>query len=98
MKAKVFTIETGRIYTAKDIPAWHRTLLMSCHHSGACDQDVKEAAPYFAVNNPDALRDWLKEFGAWDQAELSNDADNLNRLLWLAAGDLHEQGEFYIGI
>ena len=34
---------------------------------------------------PDAIRAELKEYGAWDDAELADDAANWQRLLWCAA-------------
>jgi len=32
----------------------------------------------------------LKEYGAWDAAELSDHTDNLTRLLWCACCDIAE--------
>jgi hypothetical protein len=67
------------------------------YHSGACDLDIKELqqdsgiSGQLAAFNPDIVRDCLKEYGAWDSAELSNHADNLERLLWIACGDLVDQ-------
>lgn len=95
---KVFTFEVGQSYTLADIPDSHRDLLMSCHHSGACDSDVQSAATLFAVDDPDGLRRYLREFGAWDADELADDPANLQRLIWLGAGDIQERGEMYIGI
>jgi hypothetical protein len=34
----------------------------------------------------------LKEYGAWDAEELADHDENLQRILWLAARDIHEQG------
>jgi len=30
----------------------------------------------------------LQEYGGWEPAQLANHADNLERLLWIACGDL----------
>lgn len=39
---------------------------------------------------PEALRSVLKEYGAWDATQLDNDADNWERILWIAASDIIE--------
>lgn len=39
---------------------------------------------------PADVRLELKEFGTWDDTELANHDDNLNRILWLACGDVVE--------
>ena len=64
------------------------------YHSGACDSDIAELmemdsikAQLFGIA-PQVLSEELKEFGAWDDSELSNHGDNLARILWLACGDL----------
>jgi hypothetical protein len=36
----------------------------------------------------DKLAIELKEYGAWDEIELSNHNDNLKRILWIAAGNI----------
>ncbi len=95
---QTFTLQVGNSYTLEDIPETHRELLTNCHHRGACDNDVAEALPYFAIDNKAGLRRYLKEFGAWNDAELQNDNANLSRLLWIMAGDIQEQHEAYIGI
>lgn len=41
--------------------------------------------------DPEKVRAELKEYGAWDSAELSNHADNIRRLVWIAAGDISEE-------
>jgi hypothetical protein len=33
----------------------------------------------------------LREYGAWDSDELADHAQNLQRLLWIACGDIAEQ-------
>ena len=65
-----------------------------CSHQGECDEDVD----YWAtrITRPDevtaeALRLELKEYGSWDAEELSNDRDNWQRIIWLAAGNLREE-------
>jgi hypothetical protein len=64
------------------------------YHSGACDSDIDELLELEPIKAqlsaipPQVLREELKEFGAWDDSELSNHGDNLARILWIACGDL----------
>jgi len=69
------------------------------YHSGACDSDIAELMKLDSIKAqlsaiaPQVLSDELKEFGAWDESELSNHGDNLARILWIACGDLVDSGE-----
>ncbi len=70
----------------------------ACSHSGSCDDDVAHWAPLVAAQvekdnfpckpTPELIRAELKEYGAWDAAELADDAQNWQRLVWLAAGQI----------
>lgn len=66
----------------------------SISHSGPCDDDVATLIkrPKFRSQlddiDPDMLRAELKEYGAWEDAELQDHDTNLQRILWLAAGDI----------
>jgi hypothetical protein len=68
----------------------------SMSHSGLCDADVAAGlelpslAQQLAAIDPDSLRRELKEYGAWDDADLSDHQQNLSRILWLAAGDIKD--------
>jgi hypothetical protein len=68
----------------------------SAHHQGQCDDDVRDLSevPYVKAQldalGPDAVRKELKEYGAWAADELADHERNLQRLLWLAAGDVVE--------
>jgi hypothetical protein len=35
--------------------------------------------------DPDLIREELKEYGAWDEEELSDDYENMQRIVWIAA-------------
>ena len=66
------------------------------YHSGACDADIAELmeldsikAQLFGIA-PQVLSEELKEFGAWDEKELSDHNSNLARILWIACGDIQE--------
>ena len=64
------------------------------YHSGSCDSDIAELMEMGSIKAqlsgiaPQVLSDELKEYGAWDDLELSNHEDNLARILWIACGDL----------
>lgn len=66
----------------------------SAAHQGACDEDVSTLleSPYIAAQfekiDPEDIRLDLKGYGAWDETELADDAQNRARILWLAAGDV----------
>lgn len=68
-------------------------------HPGPCDADVQalSEAPEIKAQldaiDPAALREELKEFGAWEDHELEDHAENLQRVLWIAAGDIAENPE-----
>tara|TARA_Y100000034_G_scaffold130321_2_gene188574 strand:- start:102480 stop:102695 length:216 start_codon:yes stop_codon:yes gene_type:complete len=44
--------------------------------------------------NPDELKDYLREFGAWSKEELKDHDENRLRLEWIVDGDISERGEF----
>lgn len=66
----------------------------SASHQGQCDDDVKALSEVPAIrrqlNKIDAqeLADALSEYGAWDETELKDHEQNLQRALWLACGDI----------
>ena len=66
------------------------------HHQGPCDSDIKKLRNIPAIKrqlnrlDPVKVRDVLREYGAWDDDELSDHDDNLDRLLWIACGDIVE--------
>ena len=66
----------------------------SASHQGACDADVlalsrvPAIAKQIANIDPMALALELKESGAWDVDELSDNTQNRQRILWIAAGNI----------
>lgn len=68
----------------------------TCFHPGQCDADVAALREVPKIKRQldklDAklVAECLKEYGAWDDEELSNHDQNLNRLLWVAACDIAE--------
>ena len=74
-----------------------KTQALSACHQGQCDEDVRELskepriARQLAKLDPASVREELREYGAWDETELSDHEQNLQRVLWLAAGDIESQ-------
>ena len=65
-----------------------------CSHQGQCDGDVEFWANKIQrpeTLTPELLAAELKEYGAWDADELSDDAANWQRLIWIAAGNIKEE-------
>lgn len=65
----------------------------ACHHQGSCGDDV--AHWQYKIDRPETLtpeilKAELKEYGAWDDEELADDAANWRRIIWLAAGNIQE--------
>lgn len=61
-----------------------------CSHQGECIHDVEAVIPELDLSgiDPEELRIELSEYGAWDDEELSNHDENLNRWVWLCACDI----------
>jgi hypothetical protein len=66
------------------------------HHQGQCDQDIEDLRRVPSIKkqldrlDPDRVREVLRDYGAWDDDELSDHDANLDRLLWIACGDIVE--------
>lgn len=64
------------------------------YHQGACDEDIYylKRLPHIATQlegiKPSDLRDELRWYGAWDDEDLADHEANLERLLWIACGDI----------
>lgn len=66
----------------------------ACHHTGACDSDVEfwqSRVNRPSEMTPEKLRAELSEYGAWNDYELSDDAANWRRIIWLAAGNIQDE-------
>lgn len=74
--------------------------VLDCCHSGRCDDDVERWTPKIQAQveldgftnrpTPDKIRRELKEYGAWDEAELSDDDANWQRIVWIAAANISD--------
>ena len=69
----------------------------TCFHPGQCDADVlalsrePKIARQLQKLDPKLVAECLKEYGAWDEEELADHQQNLQRLLWVAACDIAEE-------
>jgi hypothetical protein len=65
-------------------------------HPGPCDLDIRDLLQLPAIKRQlnkipvDAIRNEIKEYGAWNENELSNYEDNKARILWIACGNIRE--------
>jgi hypothetical protein len=86
-----FTSGSGRIEL-------QMTLLQArtASHPGMCDGDVRDLSRVPAIRkqldaiDPVILAAELREYGAWEARELADHEQNLQRILWIAAGDITE--------
>ena len=86
------------VTTGNDITlAISRVLLDTVPARGPVDAEISELArnPRIARQiaewDKDNVRSSLKEYGAWDAKELSDDNDNALRLLWILVTDAKEE-------
>ena len=67
----------------------------SCSHSGRCDDDVlslsRSLNRQIAKISPADIAADLKEYGAWDETELQDHDQNIQRILWIAACNISEK-------
>ena len=87
-----FTTSSGRIelnITLKDA--------LTGFHQGQCQEDVEyllSHRPYIrrqlAKIDVQTLRDELREYGDWKTEELEDHETNIQRILWIACGDIVE--------
>lgn len=69
----------------------------TCSHAGDCSLDVKALSQVPKIRRqlaklwPCAVRNELREYGAWSSEELSDHDANLQRLLWLACCYIDEE-------
>ncbi len=67
-----------------------------CSHPGSCDADVQALSekPYIIdqISKLDktVIASDLSEYGAWSDTELQDHEQNVQRLIWIAAGDIAE--------
>lgn len=65
-------------------------------HPGKCDDDIKYLRTLPVIKrqlnkiDKNVLKKELGEYGAWDDEQLNDHEENLNRILWIACGDISE--------
>lgn len=73
-----------------------RADVYACSHSGDCSDDVKRVLnkPYIkkqlAAIEPAQLAKELSEYGAWNETELQDHNANLERWVWISAGNISD--------
>lgn len=73
----------------------------SCAHPGDCGNDVRELSLCSHITtqteewDPEELAAELDEYGAWDEYELSDHEQNIQRMLWIACNDVAESPDVY---
>ena len=70
--------------------------VVDCSQPGPVDEAVEywRGKLSFDVPRPLAVR-YLKEFGAWDDLETAEPESLARRCLWIACGDIRENGEWF---
>lgn len=87
-----FTSSCGRIEIEMTLAQ-----AQSCAHPGQCDVDVMRLSQERKIRRQlekidrEHLKAELREYGAWDDEELADHPQNLQRILWIAAGDIVER-------
>lgn len=90
--------------TQSDMSKGHWSLLMSCYHSGACDDDCDEAAKYFEIKDDEgyvSAVNYLIDAGIDRDKLVINDChpdtyENLESetvlkyYLWMLSGDIQD--------
>ena len=71
--------------------------VLGAYHSGAMDDDIAALSkiPRIARQlkklDPEQVRAELAEYGAWNEEELQDHAQNLQRVLWCGVCDIWEE-------
>ena len=70
--------------------------LSACGGIGQQDDNVAAVLRNFEVTgDPSDCRDYLRQYGAWDDDDLQDHETNLERLVWLAGCDLAQGDPAY---
>ena len=71
--------------------------VLATWHPGAMDDDIAALAKVPGIArqlkklDPEQVRAELAEYGAWNEEELRDHAQNLQRVLWLGVCDIWEE-------
>lgn len=71
-------------------------MLVICGGSGEQSDNVDAVMDAYQITGEFIdCANYLRQYGAWDDNELNDHAENLKRLTWLAGCDLNENGEIH---
>ena len=71
--------------------------VLRAYHAGAMDNDIMFLSKVPGISrqlkklDPEQVRAELAEYGAWNEEELQDHAQNLQRVLWIGVTDLWEE-------
>ena len=71
--------------------------VLNAYHSGAMDDDIAALAKVPGIArqlkklDPEQVRLELAEYGAWNEEELQDHAENLQRILWCGVCDIWDR-------
>ena len=71
--------------------------VLAAYHSGAMDDDIAALAKVPSIArqlkklDPGQVRLELAEYGAWNEEELQDHAENLQRVLWCGVCDIWDR-------
>lgn len=71
-------------------------IIEMCPLQGSADNAISEMRKLpeviaeLSAIDAEQLRNELREYGAWNDDELANHSDNLDRILWIACCDINE--------
>jgi hypothetical protein len=89
-----WTESLGRIEFQMTLEQAELVPLMGQAESGVCllskEKDVMAQLDKYS---PELIAECLSEYGAWNDEELKDHAENILRLLWVAACDVQEQDD-----
>lgn len=87
---------TDILISADELDTEFLTDLMNCGGSGDQTSNVEYVMEnYNVTGDVETCKNALRPYGAWEDDELVDHDMNLRRMVWLAGGDLVDQGEIY---
>jgi hypothetical protein len=84
-------------YFNRFIISMKKTQAAGASHQGQCIDDVRDLLENKSIErqlnkiDPDDIRAELEEYGAWEREELSDNAANRERIIWIAAGNIIDE-------
>ena len=88
----------GGIISRADLPADVLEDLTDCAGVGCAESVAYFVKTWAPSGDAGFIRDYLKESGGWMPEELGCDASNLERMVWLCACHVREEGAFICSV